>query len=54
MTAGRVRSSIQVPRLTAWELRDGRHEVAALVAGDEEWSAEAPFPVRLVPSALMA
>ncbi len=26
----------------------------ALVAGDEEWSAGAPFPVRLVPSAPMA
>lgn len=44
----------EVPSLTAWELRDGRYEVAALVAGDEEWSAGAPFPLRLVPSALTA
>lgn len=44
----------EVPSLTAWELRDGRYEVAALVAGDESWTAAAPFELTLVPSALLA
>lgn len=44
----------EVPSLTAWELRDQRYEVAALVAGDEEWTASAPFALTLVPSTLLA
>lgn len=42
----------EVPSLTAWELRDGRFEVAALVAGDEEWTAHLPYDVTLVPAEL--
>lgn len=44
----------EVPSLTAWELRDGRYEVAALVSGDEEWIARAPYAVRIVPAELYA
>lgn len=36
------------------DLRDGRYQVAALVAGDEEWTASAPSELTLVPSALLA
>lgn len=43
----------EVPSLTAWELREGRYEVAALVTGDEEWAATSPYDVRLVPSQLL-
>lgn len=43
----------EVPSLTAWELRDGRYEVATLVAGDEEWHATAPFDVTIVPARLL-
>ncbi|WGX95667.1 Uma2 family endonuclease [Nocardioides sp. L-11A] len=43
----------EVPSLTAWELRAGRFEVAALVAGDEEWVAAAPYEVTLVPARLL-
>ena len=38
--------------LTAWELRDGRYEVVAAVAGDEEWTATTPFEVTVVPARL--
>ncbi|MCL2541749.1 MAG: Uma2 family endonuclease [Nocardioidaceae bacterium] len=38
--------------LTAWELRDGRYEAVAAVAGDEEWSAALPFEVTVVPARL--
>ncbi len=44
----------EVPSLTAWELRGGRYEVAALVSGDEEWVASAPYDVRIVPAELYA
>ena len=44
----------EVPSLTAWELHDGRYEVVALVSGDEEWMASAPFDVRIVPAELYA
>ena len=43
----------EVPSLTAWELHEGHYEVAALVAGDEEWTASAPYPVTLVPAELI-
>lgn len=42
----------EVPSVTAWELRDGRYEVAALVSGDEEWIASVPYEVRIVPAEL--
>lgn len=43
----------EVPSLTAWQLREGRYEVAALVAGDEEWTAAAPYDITLVPARLL-
>jgi Uma2 family endonuclease len=39
--------------MTAWELRDGRYQVVAAIAGDEEWEATAPYDVRVVPSQLV-
>lgn len=42
-----------VPSLTAWELRGGRYEVAALVVADEEWTAAAPYDLTLVPARLL-
>ena len=39
--------------LTAWELRDGRYEAVASIAGDEEWTATVPFDVTVVPSRLV-
>lgn len=39
--------------LTAWELKDGRFEVVAAIAGDEEWTATVPFEVTVVPSRLV-
>ncbi|WP_237111620.1 Uma2 family endonuclease [Nocardioides sp. WS12] len=44
----------EVPSVTAWELRDGRYAVVALVSGDEEWVATAPYAVRMVPAELYA
>lgn len=42
------------PRLQAWELRDGAYVEVADVAGDEAWATSAPYPVTVVPSALLA
>jgi Uma2 family endonuclease len=42
-----------VPRLIAWELRDGAYVEVADVAGDVEWSAEVPFEVTIRPSDLL-
>ncbi len=39
--------------LTAWQLREDRYEVVASIAGDEEWTATAPFEVTVVPSRLL-
>ncbi len=39
--------------LTAWELREGRYEAVASIAGDEEWTATVPFEVTVVPSRLV-
>lgn len=39
--------------VTGWELRDGRYEVVASIAGDEEWTATVPFEVTVVPSRLV-
>lgn len=40
-------------RLIAWDLRDGAFVQVADVSGDEAFEAEMPFPVRVVPSALV-
>lgn len=42
------------PELIGFELRDGRYQEAAHVAGDERFAASAPFSVEVVPSALLA
>lgn len=41
------------PELTAFQLRDGRYEQVAQVAGDEPFLAELPFPVTVVPPELV-
>lgn len=41
------------PNLTVHELQDGRYVEVARVSGDDEWSAEAPYPVTLRPSDLL-
>jgi len=40
------------PSLTVLELRGGRYEEAAAVRGDEQYPAQSPFRVDVVPSAL--
>jgi len=40
-------------RLIAWELQDGRYVEVADVAGDEEWTAAAPYDVTVVPGRLL-
>ena len=40
-------------RLIAWELRNGAFVQVADVSGDEAFETEVPFPVRVVPSALV-
>lgn len=42
------------PSMTAWELVDGRYAEAGHAEGDEELALERPFPVRIVPSGLIA
>jgi Uma2 family endonuclease len=37
------------PRLQAWELRDDQYVAIADVSGDEEWTAEQPFPLTIRP-----
>jgi Uma2 family endonuclease len=41
------------PELTVFELRDGRYEQVARVAGDDAFHAELPFPVTVIPSELV-
>jgi len=41
------------PELIVFELRNGRYQQAARVAGDEEFQAALPFPVMVTPSALV-
>lgn len=41
------------PSLQVLELRDGHYVEVAHVHGDEEWTAERPFPVTVRPSALV-
>jgi Uma2 family endonuclease len=44
----------QEPRLTVFELdADGRYEQVAEVKGEDAFEAERPFPVRIVPMALL-
>ena len=40
-------------RLRAWELRDERYVEVADVRGDEPFTTTTPFPVTVVPSALV-
>lgn len=40
------------PSLIAWELRDGAYVEVAKVSGDEEFRAELPFGVTVVPGEL--
>jgi Uma2 family endonuclease len=41
------------PRLQVWELRDGEYVALADVSGDEAWTAEAPYAVRIRPNDLL-
>lgn len=41
------------PRLTVFALTDDGYREAASVAGDEPYEADQPFPVRIVPAALL-
>ena len=40
------------PRLRVWELHDGEYVEVADVSGDEEWTAELPYPVTVRPAGL--
>lgn len=42
-----------IPSLTVLELQDGAYVELARVAGDQSWTAERPYPVTVVPSALL-
>jgi Uma2 family endonuclease len=42
------------PEVIVFELRDGRYQEAAHVAGDEVFAADRPFPVEVIPSRLVA
>jgi len=42
------------PELTVLELSGGRYELVSETAGDEQFEAQLPFPVRIVPSALVS
>ena len=44
----------EVPSLLAWELVDGRYQVAGEAHGDQEVSLKRPFPVTLSIGSLMA
>ena len=41
------------PELIVFELHDGRYQQVARVAGDEAFEAARPFPVTVIPSALV-
>ena len=45
---------VKEPSLTVFELAGGRYQQAAPVSGDEPYRAQRPFPVEVVPSALVA
>jgi Uma2 family endonuclease len=42
-----------VPSVEVWRLEDGSYEAAGSATGDEELRVDEPFPVSLVPSALL-
>jgi Uma2 family endonuclease len=48
-----VEPDLDKPELTAFQLRDGRYEQVARVAGDEPFHAETPFPVTVTPVELV-
>jgi Uma2 family endonuclease len=41
------------PRLRVWGLRDDEYVEIADVSGDEEWTAEMPYPVTVRPAELL-
>ncbi|MFI5429900.1 Uma2 family endonuclease [Aeromicrobium sp. UC242_57] len=43
----------EVPAITAWVLRDGAYVEAAGASGDQEFRVTEPYPISLVPSALI-
>lgn len=43
----------RVPRLQAFELRDGVYALIADVSGDESWTATVPFEVTIIPACLL-
>jgi len=49
-----VTPSLDKPRLTAFELRRGSYRQVAEVGGGEVFAARRPFPVEIVPAALVA
>jgi len=49
-----VAPDVDKPELLAFELRGGRYEQVAHVAGDESFAATQPFPVEVIPSLLVA
>lgn len=49
-----VTPSLDKPRLLAFDLRRGRYRQVADVTGDEAFKAARPFPVEVVPSALVS
>ena len=49
-----VAPSLDKPAVTAFELRRGRYREVAYVTGDEVLRATRPFPVDVVPAALVA
>lgn len=49
-----VAPDVDRPSLTAYELRDGKYERVALVAGSETFEAVQPCPLKIVPSLLVA
>jgi Uma2 family endonuclease len=49
-----VTPSLEKPRLVAYELRRDAYRQIADVSGDQMFAASKPFPVEIVPSALVA
>jgi hypothetical protein len=47
-------AAVRQPSLTVFELAGDRYAEAARVTGDEPFGARRPFPVDVVPSALVA
>jgi Uma2 family endonuclease len=43
-----------VPSILAWDLVDGHYQLAGKATGDEKLELQLPFPVTVVPSALVA